>query len=1110
MPSHAVIAPTSVVASPIEVPTAASHAEVIAGYTLQERLGAGGYGEVWSATGPGGLRKAVKILHGRFDGPQADVEMKALSCVRELRHPFLLNVERAEVVDGRLIIVTELADRSLEECFQASRRDGKCGIPRDDLLAYLQDAAEALDFMYERHGLAHLDIKPENLFLQDNHVKVGDLGLVKDIRRSNISQINGFTALYAPPEIFDGKPGRNSDQYSLAIVYQVMLTGIPPFDGRTTARLAAQHLSIAPDLSSLGPADRPAVARALSRNPAARFASCKQFIEELSRRRPKARPAAQPAAATTAELEDCGAGDSAAAPLGPHSTDCIVQLPLLQTTPLAAPPAAAMETSYRPTIVVGLGGLGARVLNDLRRRLADRFGPDQDLSAYRLLSIDTDVPSASKNHSAEDPSAALRVEPLPIPLRDANEYRADSRQPLDWLSRRWLFNIPRSRQVDGLRPLGRLALVDHHEKIRSRLRHLISEIIADDARQATSDRTGLSLAAGPPDVFVVASISGGTGAGGVLDLGYLVRDTLAELKLRSGTLHGILLHGTSGAGKLSELQNANAISCLEELKYFTTAGLGYPGDRTTGLPQSENGPFDHTYVIPLGDNLNDEDYDRESRAIAEYLYAGMATKAQECLAEWRRFERMQRHSTSDGSTIRTFSAAVIDHFQVPESMAKATALCRMLVRKWHINSTIPAEGAPARTPHVIDSTQALLAQLQITEEQLTEKMNTLLYGETQNRLNVYFAAKWQRLSQPPHGGQASLESLFRSIDADLASGAVHRADEGVLASREAARFDAEPLRLAAQRSAAAIRNRILELLDTSSGRLAAACECVGDIMWHLNTLASDWTRVLKNMQGEREQMSCQPRSARGPLDSQAERHDESSSDAIRSCCLHYALLYFCEEVFRSFIEHVDHIRRAVGDVGAELMLLRGRLGLLDNALDSASAGIAVSAPRDDRSAAVDVEAFDEKLRRGETFLLSKLVQKVCDLPALADTLRKAALDFLLECAVLNDIENTESGDKLSKSAALESSLILRLSNLGGGRRVLALAPEADSLARWKQKLTEAFGDCVSIQPSLPGPLFLVCELEGVSLERMISRLTYRNPRLVEVASRLRTRIDIDW
>src|SRR5690606_19199266 len=164
-------------------------------------------------------------------------ELRSLQLMRELRHPFLLSVERIEVDNGRLIIVTELADQNLEERFLALRDEGHKGIARDELLKFLHDAADALDFMHEQHNLQHLDIKPSNLLLQGGHVKVADFGLIKNLSQSELSMVSGFTPAYAPPELFHGRPGRNSDQYSLAIVYQVMLTGVPPFAGRTIAQL---------------------------------------------------------------------------------------------------------------------------------------------------------------------------------------------------------------------------------------------------------------------------------------------------------------------------------------------------------------------------------------------------------------------------------------------------------------------------------------------------------------------------------------------------------------------------------------------------------------------------------------------------------------------------------------------------------------------------------------------------------------------------------------------------------------------------------------------------------------------------------------------------------
>src|SRR2546421_9395712 len=236
--------------------TPASEIELIPGYRLIARLGHGGFGEVWKAQAPGGLLKAVKIVYGSIDGAEAGdaparQELKALERVKTVRHPYILSLERYDIIDGQLLIVMELADRNLWDRFKECRAQGLPGIPREELLGYMAETAEALDLMNEQYQLQHLDIKPQNLFLIHQHVKVADFGLVKDLEGTQASVTGGVTPVYAAPETFDGKVSRFSDQYSFAIVYQEMLTGVRPFSGNNVRQLIMQHLSAVPDVSPL-------------------------------------------------------------------------------------------------------------------------------------------------------------------------------------------------------------------------------------------------------------------------------------------------------------------------------------------------------------------------------------------------------------------------------------------------------------------------------------------------------------------------------------------------------------------------------------------------------------------------------------------------------------------------------------------------------------------------------------------------------------------------------------------------------------------------------------------------------------------------------------------
>jgi serine/threonine protein kinase len=266
----------------------APNCEPIPGYRLLEPLGRGGYGEVWKCEAPGGLFKAIKFVPGPGDalsdsGGGARRELKALQLIKTIRHPFLLALDRVETVDGDLVVVMELADKSLHDLLQEHRRAGRLGVPREELLGYLREAAEVLDLMNHEHQLQHLDVKPRNLFLLHQHVKLADFGLVGDLGGglpdSDISE--SITPLYAAPETFLGKITAFSDQYSLAITYQELLTGILPFAGKNVRQLALAHVQGLPDLSPLPEADRPVVTRALAKEPKARFASCLEFVAAL-------------------------------------------------------------------------------------------------------------------------------------------------------------------------------------------------------------------------------------------------------------------------------------------------------------------------------------------------------------------------------------------------------------------------------------------------------------------------------------------------------------------------------------------------------------------------------------------------------------------------------------------------------------------------------------------------------------------------------------------------------------------------------------------------------------------------------------------------------------
>src|SRR4051794_25281590 len=174
--------------------------EPIPGYRLIEKRGRGGGAEVWEAKAPGGFRVALKIVNLSTDRESS--ELRSLEIIRGIRHPNLLPIFGAWQVEKRLIIGMELADQSLWDRFVECQSQGFRGIPRRELLGYLEAASVAVDYLNDyrhtidgrqRSGVQHRDLKPQNILLVGNHAKVADFGLARVMEQSIASHTGSCT-----------------------------------------------------------------------------------------------------------------------------------------------------------------------------------------------------------------------------------------------------------------------------------------------------------------------------------------------------------------------------------------------------------------------------------------------------------------------------------------------------------------------------------------------------------------------------------------------------------------------------------------------------------------------------------------------------------------------------------------------------------------------------------------------------------------------------------------------------------------------------------------------------------------------------------------------------
>ena len=306
----------------------------IAGYRLQRFLGRGQFGEVWAADGPGGTLVALKFI--ALQQKTGIRELKSIQAVKRIKHANLCSVnamwllgEDGSILDDQeidllihnqtaplpsqtlsleatqtlnnpryLVVSMALADGSLD---QRLKEVGGGGIPRDELLDYMQQAARGIDFLNApRHqvgdklvGIQHRDIKPANLLFAGDSVLVGDFGVAAAFGEYDTEATSVVGSLcYMSPESIKRIPSHASDQYALAITYYQLRTGTLPFEPTVSfAELVDIHVRGKLRFEHVSAYEQEILAKATATDARQRYSSCVEFVTALAAPAPEEAPA---------------------------------------------------------------------------------------------------------------------------------------------------------------------------------------------------------------------------------------------------------------------------------------------------------------------------------------------------------------------------------------------------------------------------------------------------------------------------------------------------------------------------------------------------------------------------------------------------------------------------------------------------------------------------------------------------------------------------------------------------------------------------------------------------------------------------------------------------
>ena len=273
--------------------------EVFAGYVIQRLLGA----VEWARfTSPSILVYLVTTrsrscpgLNGRQGVSGRFIREAELAAA--LWHPHIVGVLDRGEFNGRLWISMDYVDGT--DAGRLIRESYSGGMPEQDVSEIVTAVADALDFGHERR-LLHRDVKPENILVtasdgRRRRVLLTDFGIARRIDDvSNLTDDNVAvgTISYIAPEQLLGKPldGR-ADQYALAATTFHLLTGAPPFQDSNRAVVISHHLGTPPPRISDRRPDLvhldAVLARALAKDPNARYPNCLDFAQALTQQGPR-------------------------------------------------------------------------------------------------------------------------------------------------------------------------------------------------------------------------------------------------------------------------------------------------------------------------------------------------------------------------------------------------------------------------------------------------------------------------------------------------------------------------------------------------------------------------------------------------------------------------------------------------------------------------------------------------------------------------------------------------------------------------------------------------------------------------------------------------------
>jgi serine/threonine-protein kinase len=326
---------------------------VVGEYTIQGRLGQGGFGVVYSAVHPLiGKQVAIKVLNRQFSADPTMVSrfVAEARAVNQIRHKHIIDIFSFGQLDGgsQYYVMELLNGVTLDRYLRDRGR-----LDKEEALGILFAVGRALDAAHAK-GIAHRDLKPENVFVADDEglpfPKLLDFGIAKLLSTDTPQQHKTRTGApmgtpyYMSPEQCRGRAvDHRTDIYAFGIMTYQLLTGRLPFYGEDFVEIILQQINGTPTPMSqlyddLTPALDRAVMHMLEKDPAKRPPNVTTAVAQLYDAAGLPRPySSAPVLA-------------AAHPTGPSASRTPARFPTPEPPPTTVPGAVPKVTPHDATL----------------------------------------------------------------------------------------------------------------------------------------------------------------------------------------------------------------------------------------------------------------------------------------------------------------------------------------------------------------------------------------------------------------------------------------------------------------------------------------------------------------------------------------------------------------------------------------------------------------------------------------------------------------------------------------------------------------------------------------------------------------------------------------